>query len=129
MMKRIIRIKLLHLSLILFLAMNTGCYYDQVYVAPAEPPEGDVSYATDVQPIFTGKCVSCHSVGSPAGGLDLSEGNSYNNINKLPYVDLSTPTESLIYTKPHSTGSHFTKYSTTDEAAVLKWIEQGAKNN
>jgi len=123
------RIKLLTASLMLFLAMNTGCYYDQVYVAPAELPPEPVSFSAEIQPIFTAKCISCHSGGSPAAGLDLSEGNAYNSINDPKYINLSTPAESLIYTKPDPAGSHFQKYSTTEAAIVLKWIEEDAPNN
>ena len=127
------RIKLLTASLMLFLAFNTGCYYDQVYIAPVIPdlPDEPVSFAAEIQPVFTAKCVRCHSSGNPTAGLDLSEGNAYNNINKLPIVDKSTPAESLIYTKPDPAGSEFhnTKYSTTEAAIVLKWIEEGAQDN
>ena len=31
-----------------------------------------VSYALDVAPIFSQRCVQCHSGGQPSGGLDLS---------------------------------------------------------
>jgi len=37
----------------------------------------EVSYSTDIQPIFTNKCVLCHDQNLLAG-LDLREGESYN---------------------------------------------------
>ena len=89
-MKRIIRIKLLPLSLILFLAMNTGCYYDQVYVAPVELPPDPISFADEIQPVFTAKCVRCHP---DIRGLDLTEGNAYANINNSTYINKDTPGE------------------------------------
>ena len=112
----------------LFLAFNTGCYYDQVYIAPVIPdlPDEPVSFAAEIQPVFTAKCTQCHP---PTMGLDLSEGNAYNSINDPKYINLGTPAESLIYTKPDPAGSHPAKYSTTEAAIVLKWIKEGAKDN
>jgi hypothetical protein len=130
-MKSKYNFKLVSLSLMLFLAFNTGCYYDQVYVAPVIPdlPDVPVSFATEIQPIFTAKCIGCHSSGSPAAGLDLTDGNAYASINVPKYISLGTPAESLIYTKPDPAGAHFAKYSTTEAAIVLKWIEEGAQDN
>jgi len=90
------------------------------------PDTAPVSYANNVQVIFTAKCVGCHSGATPSAGLDLSEGNSYNNINNATYINLTTPAQSLIYTKPLS---HFRSYSDTEASTVLKWIEEGALNN
>ena len=125
------RIKLIPASLIVFLAMNTGCYYDQLYIPPAAPPEGDISFATDLEPIFytANKCTSCHSSGGIAGFLDLTKDNAYNSINDPKYINKTTPAESLIYTKPAASAGHFATYSADESAIVLKWIEQGAKNN
>ena len=122
------RFKLLSASLMFFLAFTTGCFYDQVYIAPEDPDLGPdpVSFATEIQPVFTAKCIACHP---PTRGLDLTEGNAYASINNATYINLGTPAESLIYTKPDPTGSHPQKYSTTEAAIVLKWIEEGAPNN
>ncbi len=89
------------------------------------PPDVEISFATEIQPIFNGTCTGCHG---NAGGLDLSEGNSYANIQN-GRIDATTPAESEIYTKPNPSGSHPAKYSTTEAALVLRWIEEGAKNN
>ena len=121
--------RLVGLSLMLFLAFNTGCYYDQVYVAPEDIPDlgpDPVSFAAEIQPIFTAKCTTCHP---PTKQLDLLEGNAYASINNTTYINSGTPAESLIYTKPAPTGSHSEKYTTTEAAIVLKWIEEGAQNN
>jgi len=128
-MKSKYNFRLVSLSLMLFLAFNTGCYYDQVYVAPEPPPDlgpDPVSFAAEIQPIFTDKCVSCHP---PTRSLDLTVGNAYASINNTTYINLGTPAESLIYTKPHPDGSHSQKYSTTEAAIILKWIEEGAQDN
>lgn len=99
-------------------------------IEPLEPaiPE-NVSFSQDIQPIFNKTCTACHP---PTKGLDLTEGKAYDNIinNKL-YINLASPKESLIYKNPAPNGNpnHPGKYSTTEAAMVLSWIENGAKNN
>lgn len=58
---------------------------------PTNPNEPVRTYANDVQPIMFNFCITCHSGGAPAAGLDLSEyqatrtatetGNLINRIN------------------------------------------------
>jgi len=91
------------------------------------PDGGPVSFANNIQTIFTASCIFCHSGASPSAGLDLSEGNAYASISIPKYINLGTPNQSLIYTKPLS--GHPGTYSATEAATVLKWIEEGALNN
>jgi Ca2+-binding RTX toxin-like protein len=51
---------------------------DFVVVDPLPPPA--VDYSTQIQPIFTANCESCHSGGSPPQGLRLDESNSYGDL-------------------------------------------------
>ena len=46
-----------------------------------------VSFENDVQPIFNGYCIVCHSGGTPSGDLDLSDGLSYGNLVFQPTSD------------------------------------------
>ena len=47
-----------------------------------------IHYATDIQPIFNAKCVSCHGAKNPAGGLRLTgETTLYYNTS---YEELAT---------------------------------------
>jgi len=39
-----------------------------------------VNYATQIQPIFDGRCIVCHSGVSAPEGLRLDSTNSYNNL-------------------------------------------------
>ena len=121
-MKKRFGIKAFGASLILYLAFSTGCYYDQVYVAP---PEHQISYAEEIQPLWDTKgCMTCHDTGRTEP--ILTPAVSYNNI--VPSkVDLANPPNSIIYTVLGG----FMKGDITseDEAVVLKWIEQGALNN
>ena len=111
-----------------------GCTYDKVEPEIPEipgggPGEDPISFATDIQPIFTAKCIGCHGGSNPQAGLVLTEGNAYNSINKAKYINLTDPPLSLIYTKPSPTGSHFKKYTTTEAATLLVWIQDGANDN
>ena len=120
--------RILTAGLVLFLAFSTGCYYDKVL--PDGPDPGvEISFATDIQPVFTNKCIACHAPSGVASFLDLTEGNAYDNINTTKYIDKADPTSSLIYTKPAPNGGHGGKYSQSESGTVLQWIEQGAQNN
>jgi hypothetical protein len=41
------------------------------------PTDGGISFATDILPIFTQYCVSCHDASGTAAGLSLTAGNAY----------------------------------------------------
>lgn len=119
------------LIVILAIVGMTGCRYN--WILPEEDvdpnPGGEpISYATQVQPIFDNKCVSCHNTGGTAP--DLSTGKSYNQV--VPgFVNLTSPAESDIYYFPSPTSTVHTwkKYSSNEAKIVLTWIEEGAKNN
>ena len=55
--------------------------------------------------------------------------NAFNSINSDEYINLTTPENSLIYTKPSPGASHGATYSTEEAAFVLAWIKQGAEDN
>lgn len=113
------------------MVMFAGCQYN--WILPEETtdpnPGGEpVSFATQVQPIFTAKCVSCHNTGGTSP--DLSSGKAYNQV--VPgYVNLTTPAESKIYTFPAPTTSvhSWKKLSANEATLLLTWIQEGAKNN
>lgn len=111
------------LILTMFLA---SCQWTTIEPVKPEIPDEPVSFSSVIQPVFTAKCTSCHP---STAGLDLSDGNAYEEINVAKYIDLTTPSESLIYTKPDPAGAHPGKYSINEAALVLKWIEEGAEDN
>ncbi len=121
MMNFIHKIKLIPVSLLLLFL--SGCYYDQVYIPE---PEGEISYATDMQPFFDAKCASCHPDDSPP---DLQSGTSYNSLLSGGYINTADPAGSLLYLKIAPGGTMETYSTPTETAMTLKWIEQGAKNN
>lgn len=108
-----------------FSVFFTSCEWDTIEPLEVEIPDV-VSFSSDIQPIFTNKCTGCHP--PVMSLLDLTDGNAYNSINN-GRINSTTPSESLIYTKPDPSGTHSAKYSATESALVLSWIEDGAQNN
>ena len=92
------------------------------------PPPGDVpdnlSYSTDIQPIWDKNCVSCHG-GQRAP--DLRPDNSYTALMGGGYIDTGDPEASGLMTTLD--GSHDARATETEKQLILGWITQGAKNN
>jgi hypothetical protein len=116
-------------AVVLLLIGLSGCYYDKLVYGPLGTPD-TVSFSNDILPFIESSCAKtgCHA----AGGLqpDLSATNAYTSLTVFGYVetDTSKADQSIIYQKL-TTGS-MSKYATDkDRAFLLKWIEQGAKNN
>ncbi len=108
----------------------TGCKYDFILPVPEVPVTGDISFSTQVAPIFStgSKCTSCHKPGGQSP--DFTTASAYASI--VPaLVNTSAPDQSMIYTFPGpTTATHSWKKLTAGEAAIiLQWIKQGAKNN
>ena len=131
------------LLVVLILTILTGCKYDFI-VPEVTPPidnggtngggnggSTDISFATAVEPIFNNgnNCTACHKTGGT--NPDLATGKAYASINKPAYISLTTPESSKIYLYPSPTTSTHThkKYTAAEAATILKWIQQGAKNN
>ena len=124
----------LFITVIILALATSSCLYD--FIPPEEPaPDpndpnaAQVSFSTDIQPIFTNNCVACHKTGGQMP--DLSAGKAYAAINSSRYINTSSPDQSLIYLHPSPTTSTHThkKYTATQAAIILTWITQGAKNN
>jgi cytochrome c1 len=97
-------------------------------VAPAA-----VSFAKDVQPIFTQSCMPCHSVGADAKSkyvLTGYEGVMGTGKDSVANVFAGNPDSSVLYQllqagKMPPAGP----LDPAKVAAVQKWINEGAKNN
>lgn len=107
---------------IILLFLATSCE-KEYYKASDIDESKEYSFKDDINPIFTDKCVICHG-GSTAPNL---KEDPYAIINTPKYINADSPEESLIYTMPKE--SHPGKYTPEQAKSVLKWIEQGAKNN
>jgi hypothetical protein len=125
----------LFLILVLFALAISSCKYNFILPIPEEVPNDTipvgqpVSYANQIQPIFTNKCIDCHSQTGKQKPY-LTVGDSYNQIFPA-HVNLSKPEESDIYAFPSPTTSKHSwkKYNSSEANLVLTWIKEGAKNN
>jgi len=113
------------------LTLFASCEYDfNVYPQPVVPPVGTedtISFAQDIVPIFTDKCISCHKTGGFAP--DLTTANAYSALTSGNYVVAKNPDESDLY-KSLKAGGSMSSYITVDETALIyRWIYAGAKNN
>jgi hypothetical protein len=111
---------------VIILAVFTGFTSCEKYtfLPPAVDPNYAWSFAADIQPMFTAKCVTCHGgVTSP----NLTEGKSYNALTKGGYVNAPAET-SRLYAKMNSS-EHLPRSTEADRLKVLYWIQQGTLNN
>lgn len=107
-------------SVILILA---SCEKVQI-TAPSVDPNATWTLSSDIQPIFTSKCASCHNGTKPA---DLRAGKSYTSLTNKGFVT-SPAASSVLYTT--MTGSdHLSRSTDAEKLKVLYWIQQGALNN
>jgi hypothetical protein len=111
------------------------------------PTGGNVSFSSDVQPIFTQNCAlsGCHATASPlAGNQNLSAGQAYGNIVNVA----STEKPNFLRVKPFSSDSSYLYMKITadpritgvpmpkigsitpqQKQTIKDWIDQGALNN
>jgi hypothetical protein len=109
------------------------------------PPPMNVSFSTEIVPIFTKRgCTECHSgnkIGANLGNLSLDGGTNhvYNDLVTTSYPDrvvTAMPATSKLLTMPsysNPSNGHpvvvFTGPQDPDYVMILAWITQGAKNN
>jgi hypothetical protein len=117
-------------------------------VAALTPPPPAVSFASDVQPIFTASCATlsfCHTGSSPQEGMNLSAGMAYAAIVGVPSMEVPAldrvapgdPANSYLVRKinggPSILGSQMPLggpfLSSAEIAVITNWVEQGAANN
>lgn len=125
-------------NLILLLTIVAGVFYfssceKYTYIVDKRIPVIDttgndttnlVKFATEIQPVFTAKCIGCHK---GTRNPDLREGNSYAALTDGGYVN-QPATGSKLY-KMMISGSHSSLSTQEDKNKILLWISQGAKNN
>lgn len=91
-------------------------------------------FSADVQPIFDGKCVSCHPVAYPY--LDLRRGHSYDDLVRVsaatrPAFERVVPGKpEFSYVLIHPPDPSLRGVLTRDDReTIAAWIEAGAKND
>jgi mono/diheme cytochrome c family protein len=82
----------------------------------------EVSFATEIQPIFNSKCATCHTATAPV----LTAGNSYNALINGNYINTTDPAASEIVVKTNTGHGGLTP---GEKALLLAWITDGAQNN
>ena len=94
------------------------------YIIPTPDIPVDISFSTQIQPIFDANCVGCHS-----GGMDpdLRPGESYDALIDGGYVNTDDPESSELYTKLR--GTHDSRATEEEKLTILQWITEGALNN
>ncbi len=105
--------------------------------AQTKASNGPVSFAKDIQPIFTQTCMPCHAGGTTAkGNYDLTgyAGVMSNGSDSTPNVipgnaDSSTLYRRLIDAAPTQMPKGRPALSAAQLATIKNWIVQGAKNN
>lgn len=105
-----------------------SCEYE--WIEPEKAPIPDnVSFTSDVMPIFDNGCNTnvCHGPGSTPP--DLSADNAYDALIGGGYVNTDTPESSTIYTSMTSGSMVPYVQNAGDPDIILAWIKQGAKNN
>ncbi|MDP1621824.1 MAG: hypothetical protein Q8M08_05755 [Bacteroidales bacterium] len=123
------------MTIIFVLFLFSSCTSDFIVPDPPAPPpappspnENKISYAGEIQPIFTAKCSFCHGVG--ATPPVLVSGKSYQSLMTMPgQIDTVTPGNSILYKKMVTGGSMAQYCNKANADSVYKWIRQGAKNN
>ncbi|MBN1988369.1 MAG: hypothetical protein JW783_03120 [Bacteroidales bacterium] len=130
-----------HLSIVLIImlfgaSLLVSCEEHQ-YEPLTFDADVEISFKDNIQPIFDGNCIGCHNGGiSP----DFRADKSYTSLIDGSYVNLEAPASSRLYVKLTGSGSHqdflrgkiIAVNDTIDALAtdvILKWIEQGAKDN
>ncbi|MBS1902483.1 MAG: hypothetical protein JSS75_02110 [Bacteroidetes bacterium] len=111
---------------------GTNWGFDTSLYVPSHPCSSDSVYFTnDILPLIGSNCAmsGCHDGGQGEGRFAL---NSYPSIKA--YVRTSSPTTSKLYTVLSARGEdamprNGTPFTAAQKAQVLKWIQQGAKNN
>jgi hypothetical protein len=128
------KIVLLLFALSVFFVLSQGCYKVTTIIVGGEEVTDEVSFNTNILPVFNNSCniSGCHS----AGGIkpDLSESNAFNTLNNGGYLNTGDPEQSEIY--QWITGKRSVEMPPGGPSnpsnvnnLILAWIKQGASNN
>ncbi|UCE18048.1 MAG: hypothetical protein JSV84_14465 [Gemmatimonadota bacterium] len=131
--------------LIIFISMYFQCSDDENCVEPGNGTDGEPSFASDIQPIFSASCAisGCHDATTASAELVLTEGQAYAQlVDVLSTQDagkkLVTPGDaenSYLVMKLEdraSVGSAMPLGSTLSDEEIQRirdWIDAGAEDN
>lgn len=125
-MKLEIKVSLPLFSAFIFLTLSALLVSCEKFAYQVETvdPGVPVLFQTQIQPIFTSNCITCHK---GSRNPDLRDGNSYESLSKGGYI-IQPGKSSKLYSKLVS-GSHTAFTIDAEKQLVLTWINQGALNN
>ena len=94
---------------------------------------GGVSFKNEIQPLLDHDCISCHEYLESGVSYEMLTTNNSTSVGSSKYIDIENPEESYFYIKlkaePPCGSSMGGQWTEEEIAIVLKWIEEGAKNN
>lgn len=107
-----------------------------------EIPDGPISYANDIQPIFNSNCGGgfCHTNGDNVNGVNLdsfqstinSEGLAYGSLIIVPNDAANSPLVDKLGSSPDE-GARMPQgrpaLSNSEIGKIIAWIDQGAQDN
>lgn len=117
------------IAIFAIILLATSCQYKAIIepVVPPPDPNDTVYFSQQIEPIWTEQnCTSCHPGSAQP---DLTVGNSYTSITSMGLVNTTESAESKIYYYALPDGNHYAKYTSSQAALLLLWIEQGALDN
>ena len=124
------KILLQAITVMIIVVIAASCQYKFIVepVVPPPDPEDTISFSQEIVPIWGDQgCTGCHNGGSTQP--DLRPDFAYNSITSQGLINTADPEGSKIYYYALPDGSHFAKYTSSQAALVLVWIEQGALDN
>ncbi len=111
---------------------SVGCKSDYVLPEPVVLPD-TLSFQLDILPIFESGCISSGCHGPGAIPPELTRGKAYAALFEGGYINLAEPQKSELYLWMRGEGGRspmpISGTIEPNNAKVLKWIEEGAKNN
>jgi hypothetical protein len=128
-------IKIVFAMATLIVPLLTGCVKDvTVTITNDKAVTAKVSFAKDIQPLFTANCAlsGCHVANHTPP--DLEKNVAYNSVKLLDIVNTDNPESSVLYLKltgkliPAMPPNGLSNPSNINNL-VLAWIKQGALNN
>ena len=114
-----------------FLSSCTKDYVIHQAIEPQDTTDVEtVSFSGRIIPLFENNCIACHYEGFEV--LDLTPSNAYQQLMEKNEIDTLSPTNSNLYLRLTSQTNPMPpsgNISADSIAVVLKWIEEGYKNN
>jgi hypothetical protein len=112
----------------------SSCTKDYVIHQAVEPQDttlvNTISFSDRIIPLFQTNCIDCHYEGFDV--LDLTPANAYNQLIEKNEIDTLSPANSNLYLRLTSLTNPMPpagNISIDSIAVVLKWIEEGCRNN